>query len=230
MHALLENRGLLLHGIAVTVKAGVLTLLLSTGLGFVVAAMRMSRQLGFVARAYVELFQNVPYLILVFLMYYGLPELKITLPAVTAAILGLSLYSSAYIAESLRSGVLAVSGGQLDAATASGLKQREIARSIVLNQALVYSLPAVTNQWSRIIKNTTVLAIVGGEDLLFEAANLSAITFAVFAFYAFAGVAYWLLSIPVTTGSRVVERLIPWRRAELGLHPLTLPRRKILAP
>ncbi|MCL4748299.1 MAG: amino acid ABC transporter permease [Burkholderiaceae bacterium] len=212
MEHVLEHREQLLQGMAVTIETALAILALCTLLGFLVAGARLVPVTKAVAFAYTEFFQNIPYPILVFFMYYALPEAGVTLDPIMATILGVSLYSSAYVAEALRSGVLAVPKGHLDAGYATGLSRFQVIRSIVLKQAVVYALPSLTNQWCRALRNVSVMAIIGGQEILFEASQLADRTFEVIAFYTIAGVAYWLLSIPITALSGLAERISLRRR------------------
>lgn len=212
MKHVLDNLDPLLHGMIVTIETALATLLLCTLLGVLVAAARLVPATKALAFAYTEFFQNIPYPILVFFMYYGLPEAGLTLGPIAATVIGVGLYSSAYVAEALRSGVLAVPKGNLDAGYATGLGRSQVIRSIVLRQAVIYALPSLTNQWCRALRNVSVMAIIGGQEILFEASQLADKTFEVITFYTIAGFAYWMLSIPITALSGLVERLTPWRR------------------
>jgi len=226
MNVLWDYREQLLNGAVTTIWVSILTLFLSTALGLVVAGLANAGGAGHaLSRVYVEIFQNIPYLILVFIFYFGLAQVGVRLSAVQAVIVGLTLYSAAYTAEAIDSGIRGVSDGERRAAVATGMDRLTILRAIVLPQAVVYCLPSLTNQWVRVIKNTTVLAVIGGGDLLYEANLGSAQTYQVFAFYGFVAVAYWILIIPLTRVSARAETVRAWRRAQLGLPTQQRTRR-----
>lgn len=220
MNTLLEYREQLLSGVIYTIGVSVVTLLFSTVIGVLLAGLTLSHLPGarLAVTAYVEVFQNIPYLIVVLFFYFGLAEFGVRLSAVQAVVVGLSLYSAAYTAEALRGGISAVSKGELTAARAFGLRESDIFRRLLLPQAVVYALPSLTNQWVRVIKNTTVLAVIGGGDLLYQAYQLAAQTYEVFTFYAFVAVAYWVMIIPLTRLSARAEMLARWRRSQLGIE------------
>ena len=209
----------LLSGLWITIWVSVATTILATGLGFVIFMFRLSTNTVFraIAKVYTDVLQNTPYLIVVFIIYFGLPEVGLTLGVYTSAIGGLALYSAAYLAEAFRSGFLAIPREQLQGAAACAFHQRTVTIHIVLPQAIVYSVPAITNQWVRIALNSTVVSILGGGDLLDQARNLAAVTFDVFPFYAIGAIGYWILITPAASFVRRFEHVPKWRRAQLGL-------------
>lgn len=209
----------LLGGFWVTTWVTAATIILATVLGFAVFMLRLSTNtvLRVIAKVYTDVFQNTPYLIVVFIIYFGLPEVGLTLGIYTSAIGGLGLYSAAYLAEAFRSGFLAIPREQLQGAAACAFRERTIITHIILPQATVYSIPAITNQWVRIALNSTVVSILGGGDLLDQARNLAAVTFDVFPFYAIGAMGYWILITPAASLVRRFERVPKWRRAQLGL-------------
>jgi len=209
----------LLAGFWITTWVTAVTIILATMLGFVVFMLRLSTNpiCRAFATVYIDAFQNTPYLIVVFIIYFGLPEVGLTFSAYTSAIGGLSLYSAAYLAEAFRSGYLAIPREQLQGAAACALRASTIFIHIIFPQATVYSIPAITNQWVRIALNSTVISILGGGDLLDQARNLAAVTFDVFPFYAIGAMGYWVLITPAASLVRRCERAPKWRRAQLGL-------------
>lgn len=225
MESVIANLPALLDGAIVTIEISLTTILLATVLGIVLIVLRMSssRLVSRIARGYINCFQNVPYLVIVFLFYFGLPEVGIYFGTVSSTIIGLTVYSAAYVAEAIRGGVLAIPKEQLSGAAACALPTRSISFRIVVPQALVYSLPAMTNQWVRIIMNSTVLSILGGTDLLDQTRQLASQTFQVYAFYTVGALGYWLMAAPLTMLMKRIETVPAWRRAQLGL-----PRRKLV--
>lgn len=209
----------LLAGFWITTWVTVVTIILATSLGFVIFMLRLSPNPVFkvFSKVYIDIFQNTPYLIAVFVIYFGLPEVGLTFSAYTSAIGGLSLYSAAYLAEAFRSGYLAIPREQLQGAAACAFRSTTIFTHIIFPQATVYSIPAITNQWVRIALNSTVISILGGGDLLDQARNLAAVTFDVFPFYAIGAMGYWILISPTASFIRRIERAPKWRRAQLGL-------------
>lgn len=200
----LDHSDVLWRASIVTASTASLTIALATLLGIAVMALRMTPAASILAKLYVEVFQNVPYPILVFIIYYGLPEVGLVLGPIESTILGIGVYSSAYIAEALRSGVLAVPNGQYEAGQSTGLSHLSILRHVILRQAVVAALPSLTNQWCRALRNISVMAIIGGQEILFASATLASQTFEVLSFYLVAGIVYWVLSIPIVVGAATV--------------------------
>lgn len=210
METLVQNIDPLLSGLVVTVQTAAATLVLCTALGLIVAGMRLVPATRRLAIVYTEVFQNVPYVILVFFIYYGLPAVGIRLGPIATTILGIGLYSSAYVAEALRTGILAVPRGHSEAGYATGLSQYQVVRHIVLHQALVYAVPSLLNQWCRALRNISVMAIIGGQEILFEASQLADSTFLVITYYSVAGFAYWFLSFPILAAGSLIQNRSPW--------------------
>lgn len=210
MNSIIEHAETILAGIGFTALTALLTLAFATAMAFLMATLRLLPGTTWLARAYVNVFQNTPYPVLVFLIFYGLPEIGIRLDAMASTVVGIGLYSSAYLAEALRTGVQAVPRGNFEAGLATGMSRLSIIIHIVLKQALVYALPSLSNQWCRGLRNISVMAMIGGHEILFVSSQLADKTFLVFLYYGVAGVAYWLLSIPISGGVRRLEQTIRW--------------------
>lgn len=210
METIWDNIDPLMSGLIVTVQTAAATLVLCTLLGLLVAGLRLVQGTRLLAVVYTEFFQNIPYVILVFFIYYGLPAVGLKLGPIATTIVGIGLYSSAYVAEALRTGILAVPQGNSEAGYATGLSRYQVIRYIVLHQGLVYAIPSLINQWCRALRNVSVMAIIGGQEILFEATQLADSTFLVITYYSIAGFAYWVLSFPILGVGTVVQRLSPW--------------------
>src|SRR5215831_7887964 len=126
-HVLLEYKDLLLRGLAMTVKLSILGFLLSAALGVVVGVCRLSsnKVLSTLARLYVEFFRNVPLVVQIFFLYFGLG-----MGSFAAGLLGIVLYSAPYIAEIIRSGIASIPRAQFEAAHASGLRSLQVTRYV----------------------------------------------------------------------------------------------------
>ncbi|MEO5734551.1 MAG: ABC transporter permease subunit, partial [Rubrivivax sp.] len=128
---------ILLEGLRLTILVTLGSLLLSTVLGLVWALMRVSgyRALVFAAKSIVNVIRGIPILVLLFYIYFVMPELGLTLTAVQAAIIGLGVAYSAYQAENFRAGIEAIDHGQIDAAQSLGMGWGMTMRRVVLPQA-----------------------------------------------------------------------------------------------
>lgn len=195
----------LLQGTVVTLQIATISLVLGmivglpVGIGRVYGPVWLQRVLG----AYVTIFQGTPLLIQLFVVYYGLPDIGITLGRLQAAFLTLGLNSAAYQAEYLRSALQAVSEGQMTAARAIGMSKWQAIQSVILPQAVRLALPAWSNEAVAMLKYTSVVFLIAVPDLMGQAKILASRYFApiqiyliVAVFYiALVGVAYLILTL-----------------------------------
>jgi putative glutamine transport system permease protein len=169
--ALFANMDLLWDGVLVTLLVASLGLVLALALGTVIGVMSASHSkvLRGLARAYVEFYQNTPLLIQVFMIFNALPILftGMFIPVITIGILGVGMYHGAYIAEVVRAGIQSIGRGQLEAALSQGFGYIGAMRHIIIPQAMRVVLPPLTNQAVSLIKNTSVLAVIAGGDLMY---------------------------------------------------------------
>jgi len=118
-----------------------------------------------IATVYVEIIRNTPILVQIFLIYFGLPQFGIYLPALLAGIIALSVNNSAYIAEIVRSGISAVAKGQWEAAETLSLKKGKIFRLIVIPQAISNIFPSLSNQFIMCLFGTSLLSVLDIREL-----------------------------------------------------------------
>ena len=148
--------------------------LASVILGFGVALARRygPRWLNRVLGLYVDLIRGTPFLIQLFLLYYGGPYIGLSLDPVPAGVIGLGVYGAAYFSEIFRAGFEAVPHGHIEAAQCLGLTQNQIVRRILLPEMLLLILPPVTNMLIVLLKETAVLSIVTVPELTFYITSL----------------------------------------------------------
>jgi glutamate transport system permease protein len=158
---------LLLEGTRVTLLMAATSYLLAFLVGNLLAAARVSPVpiLQRAAMAYVSVFRNTPLIVLAFLVWYGGGRVGWPFPRLTTAIIVLGLYTGAYIAESLRSGINAVPNGQAEAARAIGLPFSGVVGRIVLPQAIRTVIPPLGNLWIANLKNSSVFLVIGIDEL-----------------------------------------------------------------
>lgn len=154
-------------GLLLTLQIGLLAIVLSTIIGAAVGLLRnsSSRWLWMPAAAYIEGLRNVPLLILVFWAYFVPPHLGVQTSKFASVLVALTLFTSAYIAEVVRGGILAVPRGAVDAARAIGLNWSQIQLRIVLPIAFFNMIPALTGRYVVAIKNTSLAFLIGLSDL-----------------------------------------------------------------
>jgi putative glutamine transport system permease protein len=185
-----------------------LALLLALVIGVVVGTMSTAkgRLPRAVARIYVEMFQNIPLVIQIFFMYNGLAMAGLVLSEFTIGVVGVGMYHGAYIAEVVRAGILAIPKGQEEAAYSEGFNYIQTMRYVILPQMVKIILPPLTNQAVNLIKNTSVLAIIAGADLMYVADSYASYSLNYGPAYAVAGLLYFLLCFPLATFARKYEQ------------------------
>ena len=206
--SLLENSSDIGAGFIRTLQVAVLALLLALVIGVVVGTMSTAkgRLPRAVARIYVEMFQNIPLVIQIFFMYNGLAMAGLVLSEFTIGVVGVGMYHGAYIAEVVRAGILAVPKGQEEAAYSEGFNYIQTMRYVILPQMVKIILPPLTNQAVNLIKNTSVLAIIAGADLMYVADSYASYSLNYGPAYAVAGLLYFLLCSPLATFARKYEQ------------------------
>jgi len=166
-------------GLLLTLRLVGLSFAIAMGVGVLIAALRVTpaKWAQRIGGTYVEIFRNIPLLVLLFILFYGLPR-EVQFSRVMAGSLGLGLYTAAYVAEAVRSGVFAVGQGQIDASLSLGFSYGDTLRRIVLPQAVRTVIPPLGSLFIAMTKNS---AVIGGalqvQDLMMRARDISANTF-----------------------------------------------------
>jgi His/Glu/Gln/Arg/opine family amino acid ABC transporter permease subunit len=199
-----ESRWLILEGFLVTIALSLCALALALLLGTLVGTAGASQASGFrfAAACYVELMRNVPLLIHMYFWYMALAFLR--LPAFACAVLGLSTYSGAYVAEIVRSGILAVPQGQMRAGLATGLSRLQALRLIVYPQALRIVAPSIASLLSQLIKDSSLASVIAVAELTYQAGAIEGQSFRTFEVYITISLLYLAL---VTLVSSLVMRV-----------------------
>jgi His/Glu/Gln/Arg/opine family amino acid ABC transporter permease subunit len=216
LDVLTENFDAFLSGLWVTTRLVVASFFIALVLGTIVAALRVapSRWLQRLGVLYVEVFRNLPLLVLLFISFAGLRRAGVGIGPWTAGIASLGVYTSAYVAESLRSGVFAVSRGQREAALSLGFTQTQTLREIVLPQAFRTVIPPLGSITIAMIKNSAIVgaSLLALPDLLKQARIVNSNTFQTTESFFWAAVGYMLLTVAVTVVFRSLESRYAVRR------------------
>lgn len=180
-----ENFGVLLAGAWLTIKISLFAIAFGLVIGIIGALFRTSenRFLDGIALAYVEVIRNTPYLIQLFFIFFGLPNLGLKLTAEQAAIFSLAVNFGAYSTEIVRAGVESIHKGQVEAGLAIGFKKLDVFRYIVLPPALANVYPALIGQVILAVLFTSVVSQIATEDLTFAGDYLNSRTFRSFEIY-----------------------------------------------
>lgn len=203
-----EALPLLLEGFLVTIELTLVTGVASLLLGGVVGLARVApvKAIRLCGAAYVEFIRNIPPLILLFFFYFGLPRADVRLDAFTCGAVALTLYTAAFVAETIRAGIASVDRGQYEAARSVGLGYGKTMRHVILPQAIAIVLPALGNLAIGVVKNTALVTTIGVADLMHQGELIETRTFATFRTYGAVAVFYLLLIIPIAVGVAALDR------------------------
>lgn len=204
-----QRRDLIFAGIQYTLYIAVLAMALALVLGLVIALLRLSRSrvVSGLAASYINVFRAIPLLVFIIYVYYGVSlAIGINFSPITAGVLALTLQYSAWLAEIFRSGIQAIPKGQNEAAMSVGMGRARTFASIILPQAVRISLPATGNMFVGMIKDSSLVSVIGVFELLRTTQLLVNQTFRPFEFYTAAVLAYLALTILVASGVKWLER------------------------
>jgi His/Glu/Gln/Arg/opine family amino acid ABC transporter permease subunit len=184
-----------------------ISIVLSLIVGTVIGVMRVAplTPVRSFAEGYIEFFRNIPLLIILFFILDGLPKAGITLSFFTTAVVGLTVYTAAYVAEVDRAGLQALSRGQIEAARSLGLTWGQTMRLVLLPQALRTTIPPLGTLSIALIKNTSLASTIAVSEILYQAEFIEGRTFNPNIFL-IAGLLYLLLTVPASGLVNVVER------------------------
>ncbi|WP_027520593.1 amino acid ABC transporter permease [Bradyrhizobium sp. Ec3.3] len=197
----------LLQGVLWTLRLMVLSFALAAVLALPIALARLSANgmLRLLAHLYVELVRGMPSLTLLFLIYFGLPNLGITLRAIDAAVIGLGLNGAAYVSEIYRAGILAIDSGQREAAQMIGMRHRQVLRFVILPQAVRVVLAPLGNFAIALLKDTSVASLISAPEMMLQARDLTSEYFMPLQIYVAVGVMYLLMALPLASLVRFME-------------------------
>jgi putative glutamine transport system permease protein len=203
-------------GFWVTVRLVAISFVIAMLVGTLVAALRVApaKPLNWVGGVYVELFRNTPLLVLLFISFAGLRRAGVPVDAWVAGTTSLGLYTAAYVAEALRSGVFAVGRGQIDASLSLGLDYPRTLRYIILPQAFRTVIPHLGSLTIAMIKNSAIIGVslLALPDLLHQARLVNSRTFQTNEAFFWAAVGYLLLTGLATVAVRRLEARYAIRR------------------
>lgn len=198
-----------LKGAEITIVLAFFTVLLGTALGLCLTLLRRSKikPISFIATAYVEFVRGTPLLVQIYIIYIGLPKLiGVDLPDITTGIVALSLNSSAYVSEIIRAGIDAVDKGQIEAARSLGMNQRLAMFEIVIPQAFKNILPALGNEFISVIKESSMVSVIGVAELMYNAGIVRSNTALGLEPVIVAAVIYFVITFTLTRVLGVIER------------------------
>lgn len=202
-----------MQGLEYTLLLSIISVGLAVIPALALALMRLSRNkiVRNLSGAYIAVFRSTPMMVQLYIIFYGLFSV-IKIPSVVIlgfidlsrfipGVVALALNSSAYVAEIIRAGILAVDGGQNEAARSLGLSSWQSMKLVVLPQAIKNILPALGNEFVTVIKESSIVSVIGLADLMFRTNDVIALTFKSLACLAIAALCYFAMTF---TGGRLI--------------------------
>ena len=199
---------ILLNGVALTIVVTLGSLAVSTVLGLVWAMMRVSgiRALSWISACLINLIRGIPIIVLLFYLYFVMPDFGITLTALQAAILGLGIAYSAYQAENFRAGIEAIDKGQIEAAQTIGMGWWLTMRRVILPQAVRIVLPPYGNVMIMLLKDSSQASTITVAELALQGKLIASSTFKNTSVFTLVALMYLTMSIPLILLVRHFEK------------------------
>jgi His/Glu/Gln/Arg/opine family amino acid ABC transporter permease subunit len=203
-----DNIDVILQATLITISLALLAELLGIVLGLVLALMKISksRLLSFPAQVYIDIFRGTPLLVQLIIIYFTTPLIGIRFESLFfAGLVTLTLNGAAYVAEIFRSGIQSIDKGQMEAGRASGLTYAQTMRYIIVPQAFRRTIPPLTNEFVMLIKDTSIISVIGLQELLRAARVIQSAEFNGTPLIA-AALIYLAICLPLIYSTNVLER------------------------
>ncbi|AUN03546.1 amino acid ABC transporter permease [Clostridium botulinum] len=207
-----------INGAKYTIILAFFTVVIGSVLGLLLSLMKLSKNkiLKYIAVSYIEFIRGTPVLVQLYIIYYGLPTIGIRFPEVPilgsnfpdffAGILALSINSGAYVAEIIRAGIQAADKGQMEAARSLGMSESMAMKNVIIPQAFKNILPALGNEFITIIKESSIVSIIGIHELMYNADTVRGNIFRPFEPLLVAAVMYFIMTFTLSKLLGVAER------------------------
>lgn len=199
----------LLQGGLVTVEITAVSLALGCVMGLLVGIGRLNpkrRVVYALCTSYVAAIRGTPLLVQLFLLFFGLPQFGILLPAFVCGVIGLGIYSGAYVSEIVRGAIQSIDRGQMEAARSVGMSYGTAMRNIILPQALVRMIPPLGNEFIALIKNSALVSLLTIHDLMHEGQKIISVSYRSLEVYLAIAVMYFVLTGLTTLALRRIEQ------------------------
>ena len=218
LDVLVRYRILLWNGTKITLVLSVFTVILGLVFGTLMAFMKLSKNqvLRAAAGVYVEFIRGTPVLVQIFIVYYGLPMMGIEIPSImlggvdisrlVSGIVALSINSTAYICEIVRSGIQSIDIGQTEAAKALGMNRLMTMWFIILPQAAKNILPALGNEFVTVIKTSSQVSVIGIAELMYTADTIRGISFRPMEPLVIIAMIYFIITFTLSCGVKHIEK------------------------
>lgn len=205
-----EYFGALLSGSLWTISIMLVSAAISFfgGIFLAVVALYAPAVIRYPLRGFAFLFMGTPLLLQLFLLYFGLIQIGLDLPAFVAGVIGLGLHFAVYNSDIIQAGILAVDKGQHEGARTLGLSKFQTIRKIIVPQAVRTVIPPIGNNMVALLKDSALVSVIGVAELTLSAQLAISKTFRPFEFYMAAAVCYYIINLGLEAGLRRIERRI----------------------
>ena len=200
----------LLRGLVNTLRIGVLSFVFGFLLGIVVGVCRVSssRTISLIATSYVEVIRGTPLLVQILFAYFGLPFIGIKLPSSIVGIVVIGINSGAYQAEIVRSGIQSIPQEQLDVARALGMTDLQVMRYVILPQALRNIIPALVNEFVTLVKDSSLVSVIGEVELTRCGEYIISRTFRPFEVFFVVALLYFVVCSTFSKVANILEKYV----------------------
>jgi len=201
----------LASGALVTVEVTAASLALGCVLGLLVGMGRLApkrRIIYGICTAYLTFIRGTPLLVQLFLLFFGLPQFGILLPAFVCGVLGLGIYSGAYVSEIVRGSIQSIDRGQMEAARSLGMPYRMAMRKVILPQAFVRMIPPLGNEFIALIKNSALVSLLTIDDVMHQGEKIISVSYRSLEVYLAIACIYLALTSVTTLFLRRTERAL----------------------
>lgn len=194
--------------IAGTIPLALMSFVLGLVIALFVALMRLSRNriVSGIARGYISVIRGTPLLVQLFIIFYGLPSIGLTIDPWPSAIIAFSLNVGGYAAEVIRAAILSVHKGQWEAAYTIGMSRSRALRRIILPQAARVSVPPLSNTFISLVKDTSLASVILVTEMFKQAQRIAAFSSEFMLVYIEAALIYWIICLVLSSGQSVLEK------------------------
>ncbi|PWC06099.1 amino acid ABC transporter permease [Mycetocola zhujimingii] len=199
---------LLSGAITGTIPLALISFAVGLALALLVAIMRLSRNrlVSSIARVYISIIRGTPLLVQLFVIFYGLPSIGVTIDPWPSAIIAFSLNVGGYAAEVIRAAILSVHQGQWEAAYTIGMSRARALRRVILPQAARVSVPPLSNTFISLVKDTSLASLILVTEMFRQAQKIASFTSEFMLLYLEAALIYWLICLVLSSGQSLLEK------------------------
>jgi cystine transport system permease protein len=199
---------LLSGAITGTIPLALISFVIGLAIALLVAIMRLSRNriVSSIARIYISIIRGTPLLVQLFVIFYGLPSMGLTINPWPSAIIAFSLNVGGYAAEVIRAAILSVHQGQWEAAYTIGMSRTRALRRVILPQAARVSVPPLSNTFISLVKDTSLASVILVTEMFRQAQKIASFTAEFMLVYVEAALIYWLICLVLSSGQGLLEK------------------------